>query len=90
MADRAAFDVAEAHRLAQEIKNLVEFRLRPEGQDGVRLQILTAAHQLLHVLGATDAEEPCDTHGWPGCKVCADREREGQWPDGHRKEPRRA
>lgn len=33
------------------------------------------------------AQEPCDTHGWADCKVCADREREGQWPDGHRKPP---
>lgn len=32
-------------------------------------------------------QEPCDTHGWADCKVCADREREGQWPDGHRKHP---
>lgn len=32
-------------------------------------------------------QEPCDTHGWADCKVCADREREGQWPDGHPKPP---
>lgn len=31
--------------------------------------------------------EPCDTHDWADCKVCVDREREGQWPDGHRKRP---
>lgn len=33
------------------------------------------------------APEPCDAHGWADCKVCADREREGQWPDGRRKHP---
>jgi hypothetical protein len=39
-----------------------------------------------HTAAVKEASDPCDTHGWTGCKVCADREREGQWPDGHRKE----
>ena len=59
MAERAPessmVDVAEARRLAQEIKNLVEFRLSEHRQSSLRLQILTLSAQLLNTLGATDA-----------------------------------